>query len=390
MQFPVSHALFISGWLLFAFWLVALLPGCLMTGLRTLRRVGERRAVPERWPAVSVIVPARNEGAKVAACLAALRVLDYPDLEVVAVDDRSTDDTAAHMHAAAAVDPRLRVLQIETLPPEWLGKNHALHTAAGVARGEWLLFTDGDVVLCGDVLRRAVRVAQADQLGLLSLLPSVITGGYAETALVAFFGLLVVAGQQTWLARSRLRWAYMGVGAFNLVERAAYQAAGGHLPIRLDVLDDVKLAKLIKRAGFRTDLLAGEAEVRVRWQESFGGVIRGLEKNAFAAANYSLIRLVLLSLLVTTLLLGPYLAVAVLPAEVAAGFWATLCLLHGLYALSAWGMGATPLVALALPFAAIVMIVAFWRSAVMTLRQGGVRWRETFYPLELLRRHIYR
>jgi glycosyltransferase involved in cell wall biosynthesis len=309
---------------------------------------------------------------------------------VIAVDDRSDDDTGAIMDRLARGDHRLRVIHVVSLPNDWLGKNHALQLGASQAAGEYLLFTDGDILFTPDALQRAVRYAVHSRIDHLCLIPRMISGGYWENALTAFFGLVFSAGTFAWLVPTPLKWAYAGVGAFNLVRTEAYKDAGGHEPIRLDVLDDVKLGKLMKRSGFRADILAAGRFVRVKWQETATGVIGGLEKNAFAAVDYSLLKLVAVTITLLIMLYLPYTAVLLVPDVQRLGYLASVVLVHGIYAVFGQRFGVGWLVCPALPAAGLLMLWAFWRSAWVTLRQGGVRWRETFYPLQELRRKLYR
>src|SRR2546423_821839 len=136
-------------------------------------------------PPLSVVVPALNEEATVEAAMRTLLALDYPDLEIIGVDDRSTDETGAILDRLAAEDARLRVTHVRELPPGWLGKNHALHVGSAVARGEWILFTDADVHFERDALRRAVRYAVYRRLDHLVVVPQVLLAGFWETLFVS-------------------------------------------------------------------------------------------------------------------------------------------------------------------------------------------------------------
>jgi hypothetical protein len=232
--------------------------------------------------------------------------------------------------------------------------------------------------------------AEANQVEHLCLFPSLILGDYWENALVCFFALLFAAGTGLWLVRTRLKSIYIGVGAFNMVRRDAYQRAGGHVPIRLDVADDLKLGRVMKQAGCRQDALFSEGLIRVKWHTTLGGVIRGLEKNAFAGMGYSVFRLLFGTLLFVLFGFGPYLALGVVRGQALHGFFAALVLMHLTFGLAGRDFGAGWRITFALPVAIGAMLLAMWRSAIITLRQGGVRWRDTFYPLEVLRANLYR
>lgn len=341
---------------------------------------------PRLWPMVSVVVPARDEAERVEKALRSLAGLDYPALEVIAVDDRSTDGTGAIIDRVAAGDPRVRALHIAELPEGWLGKCHAMQAGARLAEGELLLFTDGDVVFAPDTLRLAVRHLLARRLDHLALLPGLVPGGYWEDAAKSYFAMLFIAGVRAWAAGSASKNVYVGIGAFNLLRRTAYEAIGGHETLRLDVADDLMLGKRVKQAGFRQDALIASDHLRLRWQEGVGGFIRGLEKNGFAALGYSLPFLLLVTAFVFLFYAVPWLGVLAFRDARVSGYAVSILLMHGIFGYCASFERNGWLLAPALPVAAFIYLFAVWRSAWITLRQGGVRWRGTFYPLELLKR----
>ena len=133
-------------------------------------------------PTLSIVVPACNEEDTIERGMNSLLALDYPHLEIIAVNDRSTDRTGAILDRLALSDPRLRVLHVETLPAGWLGKNHAMHSGSQAAKGKWLLFTDADVVFAPDALRRTVAFAERECLDHLVLSPRCETHGFWERA----------------------------------------------------------------------------------------------------------------------------------------------------------------------------------------------------------------
>lgn len=386
----IDSLLFYFGWGLFAFWVVMIVPSAIAMLPRTLVNMTEKLPAPAKWPAVSMIIPARDEGPKIEAALRSVLALDYPDLEIIAIDDRSRDETGRIMDKLAAEDPRLRVTHVTELPDGWLGKNHALHAGAQAARGEYILFTDGDIHFGRDTILRAVKYLEATRADHLCIPPNMIRGTYAEDSLIAFFILMFLLGTQPWLIPTRFRYAYAGVGAFNMVRKSSYESFGGHVPIRLDVLDDVKLGKIVKANGMRQEILNADDRVLVKWQDSAWHVITGLEKNAFATMDYSVVKLFFVSLMTLLVCLAPYLGLLLIPSAAAWGYVATVVFMTTMYTVLAVKSGCSPLVAPALPLACLGLLFAFWRSAVITLRQGGVRWRDTFYPLDLLHQNIYR
>ncbi|MBI5758314.1 MAG: glycosyltransferase [Planctomycetales bacterium] len=387
-----SPVVFWLGWFLFAVWCVFTLPIVPFLATQWLRRRTDPLLARGRdaWPSVTVIVAARDEAAKIEESLRSLLASDYPRMQLIAVDDRSNDATGSIMDRVAVDDERLRIVHVRELPAGWLGKCHAMHLAAQQANGDFMLFTDGDILHAPDTLRRTVAYMEEHRVDHLCLFADFIPGGYWENALNAFFAFVFFAATKPWLVSTRMKFAYVGVGAFNLVRTTAYQAIGGHVPIRLDILDDVKLGKLVKDHGYQQAVLMSGDLLRVKWQASLMGSIRGLEKNAFAGAEYSLTRLALATGGVTFLVFAPYVFAILAPGNSRWGFVAALLTLHATYGLIGWCWNVGFRITLGLPVATLLLLWSFWRSAVIVLRQGGVRWRDTFYPLDSLRENLYR
>jgi glycosyltransferase involved in cell wall biosynthesis len=389
LRMSMSLVILVGGWLIFSFWLVGVAPSLISLLWRSLDSVVATLKPPTAWPKVSIIVPARDEAAKIEAAMRSKLAIDYPNFELIAVDDRSQDATGPILDRLAAEDSRLRVIHLDSLPEDWLGKSHAMHVAAARATGDYLLFTDADVFFAADVLRKAVTMCEGRRLDHLTLAPHLECRGFFEQVLHAYFFVLLCIGAQPWLVRTPFRMSYLGMGAFNMVRRAAYDRVGGHAAIRLDVLDDVKLGKLIKLNGLRQDALDANGGLRVQWQESFFGVIRGLEKNGFAIFDYSLVKLFAYSAIVVLFQLFPYAAIVIWPDLRGGGWLASLVFLHLATALTAQLLGSSSVVSLGLPVAIFALLYTMWRSAYLTLSRQGVRWRDTFYPLSLLRENVY-
>jgi hypothetical protein len=337
-------------------------------------------------PTLSVVVPCRDEARGVEATIRSLAAQDLPGLEIVAVDDRSTDGTGAILDRLAAGEPRLRVVHLSALPPAWLGKTHACAAGARRATGAWLLFTDGDVLFAPGVLRRALATAVARRLGHLAVLPLLVAPGFAERAFVTAFAALLSPLPRIWqLPRAGTR-GYFGVGAFNLVRRDAYEAAGGHARIAFEVVDDVKLGLLLRRSGVPQGVAESGGLVSVRWQHGFLPSALGLVKNAFAAVEYRS----------GTALAGALaglgggllpLALAIAAPSAAARALALAALLvsmadHALWARRGRGSGVE---ALLLPVCAALLGAVVLASAVLAWWRGAVVWRGTRYPLDALR-----
>ncbi len=382
--------LIVLGWVLCGLWCLGLGLPLLVLWWRRFPKLVQALQIPESLPRVTVVITAKDEGGRISDCLASLLASDYPDLELIAVNDRSEDTTGQEIDRLVATDSRTRAVHIEQLPPEWLGKNHAMWQGARQASGEWILFTDGDVLFRPDTIRLAVAWSLTQPLDHLALIPSMLTGGYLETALVSFFGLIFAGATQPWLIRLPTRHIYAGVGAFNLVRRDFYEAAGGHHPIAYEIADDLRLGQLLKRHGARADLLVAGDLLRIRWQQSAWTTITGLEKNGFAALKFSVPRTCLVLLAAALLFYSPVIVPLLVSGPATWGFVTTLVVSHICYASGAHVLGTRPSVLPALLPASLGILFAFLRSMVITLRQGGVRWRDTFYPLPELRRRMYR
>lgn len=343
---------------------------------------------PEGLPPLSVVVPARNEEATVGQAMRTLLALDYPSLEIVAVDDRSTDRTGALLDQLAKEEPRLRVVHVRELPCGWLGKNHALHVGSQQATGDYLLFTDADVHFEATALRRAVRYAVANRLDHLTLFPSLTLHDFWETLAVWFFGVMFTLKFRPWKVADPRSKAHIGIGAFNLVRASVYRRAGGHASLPMDVTDDMKLGKRMKESGGRSAILESGGLVRVRWVVGLRGLVEGLTKNAFAGFGFR--PLPALASLTALLLMGAWPAVGLF-----VGPWGARLLCAGTLGLMVWtaslgrpARAASPLYGLAFPLASLIVLYIVLRSMACTYRQGGVLWRGTFYPLEELRRGV--
>ena len=246
-----------------------------------------RRPPPRHWaadaPLVSVLVPARDEEASIAACVDALLAQDYPSLEIIVLDDDSTDSTAA----LAGRHPRVHVVAGAPRPTGWTGKNWACHQLAVRARGEVLCFVDADTLLSPDAVSRALGELRDDDLGLVSMLLKTDTGTVAEVVLMpmvnhALLALLPAALMEQ-PAHPNLA---VALGPFVMVRRTAYDAAGGHAAAPEHIVDDVQLARSVKAAGHRVALRNGTTLIRTRWYSGFREIWDGFSKNAYGGLAY--------------------------------------------------------------------------------------------------------
>jgi glycosyltransferase involved in cell wall biosynthesis len=338
-------------------------------------------------PLVSVVVAARDEERGVEAAARSLLAQRYSRLEIIVVEDRSTDRTGAILDRLALGDPRLRVVHVRELPAGWLGKNHALATGAAAARGDWILFTDADVVMHPEAVGRAVEFAERRGFDHLAVLPELRMRGVFAQAFLVSFGITGIEALRPWKARDLKSRRFAGVGAFNLVRATSYRRAGGHDPIRLRPDDDLKLGKILKRSGARQDVLLGAGLVMVEWYNSLGEAIRGLEKNSFSVVEYNALLMLGAALFYLVVGLGPLAALAFGAGPVRAIGGIGVALQVALQARIAGEIHASRWTGVLYPAGALILAWIVVRTLVLNLRQGGIVWRGTFYPLEELRKN---
>jgi glycosyltransferase involved in cell wall biosynthesis len=383
-------------------WLIVLTwTALILSTLRNVRRVPNlldpRYAKPVNTsplPQISVIIPARNEEANVEATLRALLATESVAIHIIAINDRSTDSTGAIMdriaaetaRVAAESPSRLTVLHITELPPGWLGKPHAMALAARQATTPWLLFTDADVLFAPDALLRALNLAEAESADHLVLFPTMILKGFGERMMLAIFHLLGTVFSPPWRVPDPRSRASLGIGAFNLVRADVYRAFGGFESLRMQVTEDIRFGVEIKRAGYRQRVAVGPDLIRLRWAEGARHFIRNVTKNFFALFRFRTRPALLTCAVLTMLCVAPFVGFAGplsfrIPAAL---LWFMLFLL---YRCLGRFSHISPVFFLTFPLAAALLIYALFRSVIVTLLHGGIRWRDTFYPLSELRKN---
>jgi len=248
---------------------------------------GERgpEAATNVLPLVSAIIPAKDEEATIAACLASVCAQDYPNLEILVVDDRSTDRTAEIACGVAAVDSRVRVVAIEHLPPGWTGKTHALHVAAAGARGEWLWFVDADTLHIPPCLAIALEYARSEGAALMSLLPELRCESFWEEAVQPLASIVLMQSFPLFRVHSPKSRRFFANGQFILVRRDAYDAAGGHAAVRDRFVEDIYLGGNVKALGLPIRVGMGKAISSTRMYTSLPQIIRGWARILYDAVD---------------------------------------------------------------------------------------------------------
>jgi glycosyltransferase involved in cell wall biosynthesis len=337
---------------------------------------------------VAIVVPARNEEADIEQALRRLLALDYENYQLIAVDDRSTDGTGQIMDAVALSSDKLKVIHIRELPPGWMGKTHAMWSAAAQSESDWILFTDADVMFRADTLRRAIAYAEAERADHLVLFPKIIMKRSSEKMMIAFFQLLFVFGHRPWKVADPNAKDHMGVGAFNLVRRSAYEAVGTFERLRMEVVDDMKLGKVIKNGGFRQRVAFGDDLIEIRWARGARGVVDNLTKNFFAVMSFQTWRALLSCVGMAFLNILPFIGVLIAPGWGRVPYGVALGSMFCLYA-GIWGQAEIhPWYFFLHPLSTTLFIYTMLRSTFVTLWHGSVEWRGTRYPLDELRKGL--
>ena len=253
----------------------------------------------------TVIIAAQDEQARIGETLQRLFAQQSVELDVIVVDDRSTDDTPRILAAEKENNPRLIVLRVDELPPGWLGKCSASALAASQATGDWLLFTDANVHMRPELIARAIAAGDRQAADHVTLWPGLNCTVRSRAGAMLAFQQMFALYPPVWQINRDRGSRGLGVGAFNLVRRTAYQAIGGHQPLRLEVLDDIKLGILLRRGGFRQRVYCGLTELEADWAHGVLGVIRAMEKNWFAATHFNSLAAVALILAFAVVTVGP-------------------------------------------------------------------------------------
>jgi len=337
-------------------------------------------------PLVSIIVPACNEEITLEPALRSLLKQDYPNREIIVIDDRSTDGTFEIIRKLEQEFPEIQVEQITELPTGWLGKNHALYWGAKQARGEILLFTDADVVMEPSTLCRAVAWFVDKKLDHLCLVfRNMAQGGLLNAMVIdALGGLFILL--RPWNVSTPGSRSFIGVGAFNMILSRSYWKLGGHGALKMHPIDDIMLGKKVKQQGFTQGCLLGGDFVQVRWYETIAEMIRGLMKNIFALYGYrvSYVAAGLVGIIVMNII--PFWGLLLAQGSARIFFGLTVLCRFAVFSLNARAVKGGPgllLWSLLTPYLIVYTVIkAVWT----TIRNQGIDWRGTHYSLQELKK----
>jgi len=253
----------------------------------------------KKWPKVSILIPARNESKRIEPCLKSLLKLDYPNYEILVLDDRSTDNTFNLVQVYAKRNPstssgqvtnRLKVIRGKELPLGWLGKPWACYQLSQKAKGEWFFYIDADTWHFPETLKRTVQMAEDRKADVLSLLTRQITQTWMEALVIPVMAFHLLAFfPARWALNAKSRFSrFAGVsGQFIFIRRKVYQAFGGHQKVKNEIVEDLNFGKQLVKAGYRLVLGDGSDFSFCRMYVNAGEVWDGFSKNFFPAVGYS-------------------------------------------------------------------------------------------------------
>ena len=373
-------------------WTMALID--LMRSLRALPLLDDDPqhlpASAKKWPSLSVIVPACNEAQHIEAAIRSILAQDYPDLEIIAINDRSTDPTGEILNRIADTHSQLQVLHIRNLPAGWLGKVNAMHQGVQRAKGEWLLFTDADVHFRPGALRQAMSYAQQHGVDHLALIPRVISHGFWLELAVRTFGLLLLLSVRAWKVNTPKSKTPFGIGAFNLVQASVFNKTPGFEWLRLEPGDDYGLGIMINDVGGRTRLAFADNDLSITWYDNLGAMFRGLEKNMFGpGAHYKWWRMLAAVFGLWALVAGPWVGLvagAMMGSRLALAAALLAMTFHVAFSVLAVRERRSEMLSLLLlPLGVLIFTAMALRAGIKCLRSGGIDWRGTHYSIDDLR-----
>jgi glycosyltransferase involved in cell wall biosynthesis len=378
------------------FWLAiisfCLTVACTLDVVLGMRRMAALDDVPplhqENVPKVSVIIPACNEAATLEPALKSIFAMDYADLEVIVVNDRSVDHTGVVLEQMQKQYPSLHIHDISALTEGWLGKNHALQYGAERARGEYLLFTDADIIMENSSISRAMRHMLENKLDHMSMIFKNIAPGGLLNALVMDAGAGLMLLLKPWKAKDPNSKRYMGVGAFNLVKSTVYKEIDGHKTIAMHPIDDVMLGKVIKHSGFSQECLLGHNFIQAEWYVDVRNFINGLMKNTFAFCNYNMANVLFGVLIIMIINILPLFAIF-FTSGITRGLFGSAVMVRMLSFAGGFSYtGINPwysVWALVTPY---VYIYITLKAALTTTINRGITWRGTYYSLDELKANL--
>ena len=342
------------------------------------------------WPKISVIIPACNEAEHIEEALSSVLALNYPAIEFIVINDRSTDTTGEILNRMAASDTRIQPVHIDSLPARWLGKVHALHLGVQQASGDWFLFTDADIRFEPDALKHAMQYVAHHEVDHLALLPRVILHNFWIEVAIRTFGLLFLLSTRADQVNRPGSQTPMGIGAFNLVRAETFHQSPGFEWLRMEPGDDYGLGVMIKKAGGRTHFALADECLAVPWYASVKEMFKGLEKNLFGpGAHYRWWRMLFMVAGLWVLVAAPATALVtglVYDSKLLLLFACLPIVFHLFFSVFFIREKRSETISLLFfPVGILLFSCMLLWSGYRCLKNGGIDWRGTHYSLDELR-----
>ncbi len=356
-------------------------------GFRTILNLSKQTELDEdKLPFISIIFSALNEERDIENALKTMLALDYPNFEIIAINDRSSDRTPAILdHYQRQYPDRLHVIHIKSLPEGWLGKNHALHIGAQHAKGDWLLFTDADVLMKKGLLRKTISYATATNTDHLTIFEHHLRPTFWLRVFYLAHYLTYSMVVKPW--RIRYAWSKksLGHGSFNLVTKKSYVTCGGHQAIAMECLDDLKFGKLLKQHGFHQDTVDGRDFIEREWYKTLPEMIYGLKKNSFAFYEYHILPTLRDILFAFIFYLWPVIAMFAYTGAIRGIniLNVALTLYMSVYVAKQYRLASK--FAVFYPISILLLLYTILNSVFSTYANKGVIWRGTHYSLDQLK-----
>ena len=359
----------------------------LLLNLKSLHKLDDKKGtLCGPFPLISVLVPARNEEANIATCLESLRNQDYPNFEILVLDDNSSDRTGAIVESMAATDSRVRLLHGKPLQEGWAGKPFACHQLAAHAKGSWLLFTDADTKHSPSMLRHAMAYALDHRLALLSGLPLQSTVSPSQKVVIpALYFMILTCFPIWWLQGSAKPKPGLVIGQFIFVKAADYHEVGGHEAVKSRIIEDVCLGLEFAHHGKRQGVVDLSKEVSCRMYTSVGELWQGFTKWTYSVSCFSEVALVLLMVAGIAIFLGPFIMLAwhLLPFLSAPGWFALVmsqvALIIAMRALIDHRFGQSEAYSVSHPAAIVFMLLSGAYATFKHFTGSGVNWKKRDY-----------
>lgn len=356
-------------------------------GFKNIKNLSDQAACePEHLPFISIVLSALNEENNIEGVVNSLVNLDYPNLEIILINDRSTDKTGDILERLKSNHSKINVFHIKELPEGWFGKNHALDFGSKKALGEWILFTDADVKMKPDTLLKAMSYALEHNLDHLTIHENHYRESFWLKVLLLGYNFTYCLRVKPW--RIRYSWSKrnLGRGAFNLIRKDSYQKTGGHRAIALECLDDLKIGELIKTKGFRQDVVNAQDHVDFKWYGTLRDMIAGLEKNGFAFFNYRILPTIHAIFFAFLFFVWPCFAIFIYTGWVQWINILNVCLCFYFSLLVAREFRLPITCSFFYPIAVLLLLYSVFNSMISIYRNQGVVWRGTHYSLKTLRK----